>query len=67
MIDNYLIKYLCDFLIKCELCNSMEIDVEKCCICKVSYCNQCKDFLYKIHGFYENNYCKECYNYVAFT
>ena len=41
-MDPYLLKYIGDFLIQCELCKIMEIDVKKCCICKVSYCKKCE-------------------------
>lgn len=60
-MDPYLLKYICDFLIKCELCKIMEINAKNCCICKVSYCNKCKIHFQKIVGFYENYYCNECY------
>ena len=60
-MDPYLLKYLCEFLIQCEVCKIMEIDAKKCCICNVSYCKKCESHFQKIYGFYENNYCKSCY------
>lgn len=60
-MDPYLLKYICEFLTQCHLCNSMEIDVEKCCLCNTYYCKKCEFQFQKIHGFYENYYCKECY------
>ena len=60
-MDPYLLKYICEFLNQCELCKIMEIDVEKCCLCNTYYCKKCESHFQKIYGFYENYYCKECY------
>lgn len=60
-MDPYLLKYISEFLTQCELCKIMEINTKKCCICNVYYCKKCENHFQKIVGFYENYYCKECY------
>ena len=60
-MDPYLLIYICKFLTQCELCKIMEINAKKCCICNVYYCKKCEIHFQKIYGFYENYYCKECY------
>lgn len=67
-MDKHLVFYIMSFLQKCDKCRIYsEKTSYKCVLCNRKYCFQCKDFLYKIHGFYENNYCKECYNYAIFS
>ena len=62
-MDSYLLKYICEFLTQCELCEIMEINIKKCSLCEVRYCKKCECHFQKIVGFYENYYCKECYKY----
>ena len=62
-MDLYLLKYICEFLTQCELCEIMEINIKKCSLCEVRYCKKCECHFQKIVGFYENYYCKECYQY----
>ena len=60
-MDPYLLKNINEILTQCVLCKKREITVKKCCICNVCYCKKCESHFQKIYGFYENNYCKECY------
>ena len=62
-MDLYLLKYIYEFLTQCELCEIMEINIKKCSLCEVRYCKKCECHFQKIVGFYENYYCKECYQY----
>ena len=63
-MDPYLLIYICKFLTQCELCKIMEINAKKCCICNAFYCKKCEGHFQKIYGFYENYYCKECYQII---
>ena len=67
-MDKHLVFYIMSFLQKCDKCRIYsEKTSYQCVLCNRKYCFQCKDFLYDIHGYYENNYCKECYNYAIFS
>lgn len=66
MFDNYLLKYIFEFLKKCRNCNNFDIKNNGviCCICSDFYCNNCKDKnLVNHYGFCKSKYCLECSNY----
>ena len=65
-LDIYVIKYIQSFLIKCPICNHLDIFYkdQKCNICKKYYCKKCEN-LRKVYGFFITSYCNFCYNCYA--
>lgn len=66
MINDDLIKYITDFLVKCDYCNKLDIISRECCICKKKYCNNCNlnniNFrYYDVSSFTTSTYCSDCY------
>lgn len=61
-MDRYLIKYIEDFLIKCNKCNTLNIYYknQKCNICKKYYCLECEK-LRQVYGFFSTSYCNFCF------
>ena len=64
MFDNYVIKYITDYLNQCNKCNQYDINDynQICIICKNFYCNKCKKYLIRNYNDYEttSNYCQLC-------
>lgn len=66
MFDEFLLRYILEFLTKCRKCNKFDIkkNGEVCCICKDFYCKDCRDKkLVNYYGYYKNRYCLDCSNY----
>ena len=62
MIDEYVLRYITEFLKLCKKCNRYDTyDKEKsCCICGDFFCSDCKDNLINVYGFYARKYCRPC-------
>lgn len=65
-MDIYLSKYILEYLHICKECNRYCIynTNTTCIICNECYCETCKHYFYKIVGFYENKYCRDCANMI---
>lgn len=64
MFDPYLIRYINEFLKKCNNCNKLDLynEIRICFACTKYFCNSCKmvrDYTpYEITGLY----CERCHN-----
>ena len=67
MIDEYVLKYITDFLRLCKKCKKYYIynNEQKCCICNNFFCENCKDDLIDVYGFYKSKYCVDCKNILS--
>ena len=68
MIDEYVLKYITDFLKLCKKCNKYDIynNKKQCSICNDFYCSDCKINLIDVYGFYKSKYCIECNKLIGF-
>ena len=54
-------------LTKCSICNIIDLNEAKCCICNKNFCKSCfTKNVYQICGFYTEYYCLDCYNFFDF-
>lgn len=62
MIDEYVLKYITDFLKLCKRCNKYDTcnNEKLCCICGDFFCTDCKTNLINVYGFYKSKYCIHC-------
>lgn len=65
-MDKYLLKYISEFLIKCNKCNKFNylIKEQQCCICNNYFCSECDIKLIPVFSFYTSYYCNECFAYL---
>ena len=65
MFDQYLVRYITEYLKLCNYCRRYDFTNNKsfCCICSKFYCSSCNFHLKSIYGFSKSKYCYDCYNY----
>ena len=66
MLNNYLSDRVLSYLVTCNNCKNYHLDNSnnRCCICKKFFCNNCLKYFHSYYGFYENSYCKSCFEFI---
>lgn len=65
MFDEYLLRYILEYLKKCKRCNKYDVNNngKLCCICGDFFCEDCKTNIINYYGFYKSKFCLYCNNF----
>ena len=65
MFDEYLLRYMFEYLRRCKKCNRFDLDNKgkRCSICNDYFCEECKETFVNHYELYKNKHCLYCNDY----